>query len=313
MKPGRITLLLLASVVIALIVPAVPALSDSMYHYQNFPPMQPGQEPGSVTGRVAYALTGVGIPYAHVTIVNASNSSLKYASLDADSTGCFHFYPVNSTNGERAYKLVVQAIDKTTYSESFAVGSGIDMGMDVPIYVQDLAMATPTPQPVLRNLSGTVADESAGLGIPGVTVAIVNALNPDYTYNTTLTDSQGRYSFENVSDIIPPGYKLHLQKEGYESTASGPFTMDLYPLAINVTMKQKPSDEALADKNASTSPSPAVTTAVTVSSAPTSMPGEATSAPTQSSTTPAPAPGFGAIPALLGTAVAFACAARAKK
>ncbi len=275
--------------------------------------MSPGQEPGSVSGSVTYAMSGICIPYAHVTIVNASNSSIKYASQATDADGYYHFYPVNATNSGKAYRLFVQTHDKEKYSDSFAVGPGVDCSVDALIYTQNYPTPTPAPQANLGNLSGTVTDADTHNGVQGVRISIVNTLNPDFTYNSTYTDSQGYYLFTYVEGIIPPGYRLYMEKTGYISAYSESFTLDTHSVVTNLSIRQSPVNITRVENEFNLS---ATTTATVKPAVPTVTPVSSTdpiSTPARETATPIPAPGFGVFVAIVGLGAAIAWAVRLGK
>ncbi len=168
---------------------------------QPYPPMPPGQQPGSVSGRVTACNINEGIVGAGVAIVNASNTSIAYATCVTDQTGNYTFANVNSTDGQIAYRIFVL---EDGFGEGYSNAFGVEPSDTAIVPVIMLATSTPTPSPAQTpypvatgtgHVSGRIKMAN-GQGAMGTTVIVVNAGNFDYTYGSATTDDYGFYDLD---------------------------------------------------------------------------------------------------------------------
>ena len=80
---------------------------------------------GQVTGRVTTQHTTQGIGGAYVSIVNASNNSVEYYNVTADSLGYYQITGINATVDDNAYQIYANL---TKYGEGFSQAFGINPG-----------------------------------------------------------------------------------------------------------------------------------------------------------------------------------------
>jgi hypothetical protein len=79
-----------------------PAFASVPAVNQPYPPMSPGQQPGSVSGRVTTYNVSEGLAGAGVAIVNASNASICYATDLTDPVGNYTFDGVSPADDQLA-------------------------------------------------------------------------------------------------------------------------------------------------------------------------------------------------------------------
>ncbi|WP_158308875.1 carboxypeptidase-like regulatory domain-containing protein [Methanocella arvoryzae] len=290
--PNLSSRILLLMLIIVLILPAVAAVCAT----EPYPPMLPGHTAGSVTGRVT---TNTSQPMAGVTvyIVNAASSSIQYSSSTTDSNGYFAIASVNSTNGSPVYRILATepGYDDAT-SSAFAVSPATTSIVYVTM-TRNYSIATPTPTPVPSPgaIAGTVIDSNTTRGVINAKVSLVKANHQYVTITSAITDSNGRYRFSGVEYIDAPGYKLRVEKTGYEEIFTAPImivpdstvTQDIYLTPV--------ASSNGATQNATATPGPTVT----------AEPPTATPAPQTNS---AGLPGFGIASALAGVTLAYALA-----
>lgn len=266
----------------------------STYAYDQYPPMAPGQNTGSVTGRVT-TNASVAMPGVTVYIVNASNSTIRYMSSSTDNDGYFTFAGVNSTNSAAVYRIfgTASGYDNAT-SSAFSVSSGTTSTAYVML-TRNYSIATPTPVPPAGpgDIVGYIRVENTTKGIINARVSLVTARVQYVTITSVITDSNGRYHFSGVDYLASPGYKLRVEKDGYNEKFTAPF---LIVSGSTVT------------KDISLTPSAAAnaTPAATV----TPLPGTPTPTPSSSATPQANPglPGFEIATALAGMTMAYALA-----
>ena len=289
--PNLSSRILLLMLIIVLLLPAVAAV----YATEPYPPMLPGHTAGSVTGRVT---TNASQPMSGVAvyIVNAASNSVHYGSSTTDSNGYFAFASVNSTNGSAVYRiLATEPGYDDAVSSTFAVSPGTTSTAYVTMTRNySIATPTPTPVPLPGAIAGTVKDSNTTKGIINAKVSLVKANIQYVTIISAVTDSNGRYRFSGVDYLEAPGYKLRVEKAGYEEIFTAPFmivsdstvTQDVYLTPV--------ASSNGATQNATATPGPAVTTTPTATPAP--------------QTNSAGLPGFGIASALAGVTLAYALA-----
>lgn len=259
-----------------------------------FPPMLPGETTGSVTGRVttnaSAAMSGV-----TVYVVNAADSGVQYLSSSTDSNGYFTFAGVNATNGSAAYRIMATATgyDNTT-SSAFPVNSGTTATAYV-MMTRNYSIVTPTPTPVPGpgDIAGTIKIENTTKGIVNARVSLVKADLQYVTITSAVTDSSGRYHFSGVEYLSSPGYKLRVEKDGYNEKFTAPF-MIVSGSTVTQDVSLSLSSSANTTPTATATPDPWT---------PTPQP-----SPTASPKANAGIPGFGIVAALAGITLAYALA-----
>jgi hypothetical protein len=266
----------------------------STYASDQYPPMAPGQNTGSVTGRVT-TNASVAMPGVTVYIVNASDSTIRYISSITDNDGYFTFAGVNSTNGAAVYRIfgAASGYDNAT-SSAFSVSSGTTATAYVML-TRNYSIATPTPVPPAGpgDIVGYITVENTTKGIINARVSLVTARVPDVTIVSVITDSNGRYRFSGVDYLAAPGYRLRIQKNGYDETFSAPFLI-VSGSTVTKDISLSPSVTANATQSGSATPLPGTPTPNTSASAtPHANPG---------------LPGFGIATALAGVTLAYALA-----
>ena len=197
---------------------------------QPYPPMPPGQQPGSVSGRVTTCNINEGIVGAGVAIVNASNTSIAYATCVTDQTGNYTFANVNSTDGQIAYRIFVL---EDGFGEGYSNAFGVEPSDTAIVPVIMLATSTPTPSPAQTpypvatgtgHVSGRIKMAN-GQGAMGTTVIVVNAGNFDYTYGSATTDDYGFYDLATTGVSTEPVFRLMIHKDGYADAYSVTFAL----------------------------------------------------------------------------------------
>lgn len=270
--------------------------------YQSYPAMLPGKTTGSISGRVINS-NNSGISGANVTVVNASNSSIFYKTIQADSGGYFCFTDVNSTNGGEAYRVLANA---SGYNDGYSVFVAVEPGNTCSVHTMTLSgngpspTTSPTPKP--GSISGYIRQAGTNTAMSDAKVTLVNALDAFTTYGSTHTDSNGYYRITGVKVISSPGYRLHIEKDGYREEYSSPFLIFTDTESwVNLTIARA----IVATSNAA----PTNTTAPTITATPSAPP---SASPTPRANTGMLAiPGFELIAALAG--LITACIAARKR
>ncbi|WP_424359123.1 carboxypeptidase-like regulatory domain-containing protein [Methanocella sp. MCL-LM] len=259
-----------------------------------FPPMLPGETAGSVTGRVT---TNASVAMGGVTVyvVNASDSGIQYLSSKTDNNGYFTFAGVNATNGSAVYRVMATALgyDNAT-SSAFSVSPETTATAYI-MMTRNYSIVTPTPTPVPGpgDIAGTIKIENTSKGIINARVSLVKADLQYVTITSAVTDSSGRYHFSGVDYLSAPGYKLRVEKDGYNEKFTAPFL-----IVSGSTVTQ----------DVSLSPSASANTTPTATAAPDTQTPTPQTSPTASPKANAGIPGFGVAAALAGMTLAYALA-----
>lgn len=280
--------------------PLLPAMAAAAT-YEPYPAMPAGHTTGSLTGRVTNT-NGTGIQGANVTIVNASNLSLFYTGGKTDSEGNFGFSGINSSGGQEAYRVYANA---SGYSDAYSVPVRIEPGNTCNVHTLILGGSgpspTPTPSPTPKpgNVSGYVTLAGYGGAITDARVCLVDALDAFTVYNATYTNTSGYYRFEGVRIIGAPGYRVHVEKDGYVEAYSAPFNVNQgASVSVNMTVNKIPEPTATATSGNNPSGRVNTTTDATIISS-------ATPASPANAGIPG-LPGFAAITAVAGVVIAYA-------
>ena len=293
--------ILLLAVVFSIVLPVVANAAS----YVSYPAMPSGKSTGSITGRVTNT-NGTGIADANVTIINASNLSIMYTFTKTDNSGYYGFSAVNSTDGQGAYRAYANA---SGYSDAYSVPLVVEPANTCNVITLIMGgngpSATPAATPRPGSVAGYVKLAGNSDAVSRAKVTLVNALDAFTTYDTVYTDNNGRYEFASTKVIASPGYRVHVEKDGYVEQFSSSFLVyTATPITINLTIS-KASDKSSASNSGNTT-----------STVNTSAQAGTVSSQTQpsASTTPQAGagllgmPGFGAGILLVGIVIAFAVA-----
>ena len=122
--------------VMALVLPVAAASYPTSFG-SHYPQMLSGWMTGTVTGRVTTQQTTQGIGGAYVSIVNASNNSVEYRNVTADSLGYYQIIGINATADDNAYQIYANLTKYGEgYSHAFGISSGTTSTTSVIIYLQ---------------------------------------------------------------------------------------------------------------------------------------------------------------------------------
>ena len=127
--------------VMALVLPVATASYPTSFG-SHYPQMPSGWMTGTVTGRVTTQQTTQGIGGAYVSIVNASNNSVEYRNVTADSLGYYQITGINATADDNSYQIYANLTKYGEgYSHAFGVNSGATSTTSVIIYLRRPASA----------------------------------------------------------------------------------------------------------------------------------------------------------------------------
>lgn len=292
--------ILLLAVVLAIVLPVVANAAI----YEPYPAMPSGKGTGSITGRVTNT-NGTGIEGANVTIINAANLSLLYTLTKTDSSGYFGFTGVNSTNGEGAYRAYANA---SGYSDSYSIPLVVEPGntCNVHTLIMGGSGPSPTPTPTATPRPGSVSGYVKLVGhseaISRAKVTLVNAMDAFTLYDATYTDNNGHYQFDNVKVIASPGYRIHVEKDGYIEQYSSSFLVYNSTAAdVNLSISKSPDKSSVSN--------PGNTTSNVSTSAQPEPSGSPSASPVPQDWAGIPgAPGFEAVILLAGMVIAYVAA-----
>lgn len=309
----RHIILLITVLSIALV---LPTLLSGMASAASYPPMASGQTMGSVSGKIA-TTSNTGIANANVSIVNAASTGTVYATTKTDSSGSYLFTGVNSTGGAGLYRIYANASGYSDqYSNPFVVESSSTCTVPNVILSGSgptaTSTVTPCPTPKPGSVFGYVVQAGTGAVIADAKVSLVDGLDASTVYGPVRTDNTGYYRFTDISIRKSPGYRLHVEKDGYYEEYSSPF-LAVTETTVKVNQTLTPTPDTSKFKNATVNtvatvgtPSPSVTPAPAAT--PTATPAPS---PTSEAKAGLPIPGFELAAALAG--IALACAAARKE
>lgn len=257
----------------------------------NQPPMAPGDGVGSITGYVHKTVTTDRVPGIYVAIVNASNTSMIYATTTSDDNGQYRFVAVNSTAGGAAYRIIARGEGYDDgQTGTIVLRSGDKPFVNVQILPKENYAPTPDPSKAPGSVSGRVTEMGTGVPMSGAAVSIVSPTMPDTIYFTTTADQNGVFRFSNLNDF-ETSYQVRVSSEGYKDGYSLIFQVEPgVTTDMSVVMDHKPKE---------ITPFP--------TRDPTVVDGS------QASPTAQPAPGFGAILAMIASAIVVGIAGRKKE
>jgi cell division septation protein DedD len=272
---------------------------------EPYPSMSEGQQAGSVSGRVTTFNTNEGLAGAGVAIVNASNTSICYATDVTNPTGNYTFAGVSPADGQLAYRIYAL---KDGYNEGYSNAFGVEPSETTYVPVIALAASTPTPSPTPTPYSVTTGTghvsgrikAADGQGAAGATVTVVNAGNFGLTYGSAVTNSDGYYAIDTTAVSTEPVFQLLVHKDGFQDAYSitfslpsgGSAVMNINDNSIFPTQTPAATPTPVPSPTHVPTPSPVPTPTPTPSPVPTP-----TAAPTEDPATPTPHPSSSPTPA----------------
>ncbi len=308
---------------------SIPAWAADQPANREYPPMPESVLPGNVSVNVVFNSPLTPIADAFVAITDVTDTSIIYATGYTFPNGSCNFTGVNSTGGQRIYRVFASKDGYLNgYSNAFVVSDSGNDSVNVILTLPD------GPYPVFSgtgNVSGRITAAN-GSGIPGATVRLVNVKNPVIIYASNITDGDGKYTMATASVSPELAFVLVVKIAAYPEARSIPFAIgpnasvttdlmdnDVYPGAPTITVTPvpptptptpSPTPAPTAIPTPTPTPAPTPSPAPTVTVTPTPVPTiTATPKPStiivEASDVSEPAPGFAAIVAIICLAMAM--------
>jgi len=207
-------LFVFATLTLMLVLIVAQASAAEPYVHQDYPPMPAGESSGSISGKVTTSNVSEGLPGVHIYVVNASNTSVEYASSYTDQSGRFSFTGVNASGSGYVYRIYGKNEYGEGISNNFPVYPMTTATANLVIIPPSTYTPTPTPAPATPTPSATATPTSKpNTPTPVVTPsenqtpspsaqAVTETLQPDQVTNQTVSPSPASQS--NQTDASNP-------------------------------------------------------------------------------------------------------------